>query len=95
MKVIYIGVFFSLVLLLSCSKPTVKESNEPTSGLPLTWENIFTKNYGAGRAILSPNGDYVAVTGRTENERGIFLIDLKNNSEPQFWVAGGSPWWYQ
>ncbi len=62
--------------------------------LPLTWENIYTKNYSAGRAVLSPDGSKVAVTARTADAAGIFLIDIANDQPPKFWIAGTSPSWF-
>lgn len=60
----------------------------------LTWETIFTKNYGAGQAVLSPDGSKVAITARTAEKSGIFLKEIANDAEPQFWIAGGSPAWF-
>lgn len=63
--------------------------------LPLTWENIFTKNHGARQAVLSPNGKYVAVVASTPENTGIFLINMdKPSASPRFLVAGSSPSWF-
>ena len=64
------------------------------SELPLTWENIYTKNYSAGQAVLSPDGTMVAITARTATQGGIFLKKIGSNAPPQFWVAGGAPSWF-
>ena len=62
--------------------------------LPLNWENIYTQNYSAGSAVLSPDGKWVAVTARTKQQRGIFIKEVDSEQAPQFWVAGGSPAWF-
>lgn len=62
--------------------------------LPLTWENIFTKNYGARQAAISPDGKYVAVVAATPENSGIFLIDVESSTS-SFLVAGSSPAWFR
>lgn len=62
--------------------------------LPLTWENIFTKNHGARQAVLSPDGKYAAVVATTEEQSGIFLIDVNQSNDHQFLVQGSSPSWF-
>ena len=62
--------------------------------LPLTWDNIFTKNTGAGQAVLSPDGSMVVITGRTATQGGIFIKNIDTDEPLQFWVAGGSPSWF-
>ena len=70
---------------------TITAQEEP---LPLTWENIFTKNYSAGRAVLSPDGSWIAVTARTASNSGIFLKEVNSDAAPKFWISGGSPAWF-
>ena len=84
----YFRYLFSVFFLISFGLMAQQES------LPLTWENIFTQNYGAGRAALSPDGKWVAVTARTPEQSGIFLKDVNSDAEAQFWIAGGSPSWF-
>jgi len=62
--------------------------------LPLTWENIYTKNYGAGSAVLSPDGNWVLVTARTADQGGIFIKKVNDDQPAQFRVSGGSPAWF-
>jgi len=62
--------------------------------MPLTWDNIFTKNYGARQTVLSPDGSMIAITARTAEQSGIFLKKVNSDEEPQFWVAGGAPSWF-
>lgn len=62
--------------------------------LPLTWQNIFTKNYGARQAVLSPDGSMVAITASTPTQSGIFLKKIGSAAPPQFWIAGNSPAWF-
>jgi len=62
--------------------------------LSLTWDNIFTKNYGAQQAALSPNGDRVIITARTSEQSGIFLKEINSTESPKFWISGRSPSWF-
>ncbi len=62
--------------------------------LPLTWENIFTKNYGARQAVLSPDGKHVAVVATTSEQSGIFLIDVNDATSTRFLTQGTSPAWF-
>jgi dipeptidyl aminopeptidase/acylaminoacyl peptidase len=78
----------SLALLLSLF---ITQAQNP---LPLTWENIFTKNHGARQAAISPDGKYVAVVASTTERTGIFLVEINGPDEPRFLVAGSSPAWF-
>jgi dipeptidyl aminopeptidase/acylaminoacyl peptidase len=71
---------------MACSLPAHSET------LSLTWENIFLKDFGAGRAVVSPDGKWVAVTARTEQGRGIYRVST-SDGEPEHWVEGDSPSW--
>ena len=44
----------------ACSFPS---TDPATDGIPLTLENIFRGGGGAGRAVLSPDGEMIAVSG--------------------------------
>lgn len=79
---------FSIAFLLTII--TVKSQKT----LPLTWENIFTKNHGARQAVISPDGKYVAVVASTPEKTGIFLIEVNSNSGPKYLVSGSSPSWF-
>ena len=59
--------------------------------LPLSWENIFTRNQGARQAALSPDGARVAVTASTPDVSGIFRVAVDRDPEPTPWVEGASP----
>ncbi|MDT0608006.1 S9 family peptidase [Croceitalea rosinachiae] len=80
----FLSVFFLISLGLEAQR-------EP---LTLTWENIFTQNYGASRAALSPNGKWVAITASTPEQRGIFLKEVESGAQAQFWISGSSPSWF-
>lgn len=62
--------------------------------LPMTWNNIFTKNYGARQAVLSPDGSMIVITARTANQSGIFLKKVDSDEDPKFWISGGAPSWF-
>ena len=62
--------------------------------LPLTWEHIFTQNFGARQAALSPDGEWVAITARTEDQSGIFIKEVASDAPPRFLTSGGSPAWF-
>ncbi|MEP1093801.1 MAG: alpha/beta fold hydrolase [Cyclobacteriaceae bacterium] len=83
--------YFAAIFFLGLTAFTTLYAQE---GLDLNWQNIFTKNYGAGQAVLSPDGNMVAVTARTAEQSGIFLIDLNNPESIIFWTTGSSPAWF-
>ena len=89
---IYLPICFHCLLIVIFFNTLNLKAQEET--LPLTWENIFTQNYGAGRAALSPDGKWVAVTARTSEQSGIFLKEVSSNSETEFWATGSSPSWF-
>ncbi len=62
--------------------------------LPLTWEHIFTQNFGARQAALSPDGNWVAITARTKDQSGIFIKELASDAPPKFLTSGGSATWF-
>ena len=70
------------------------EGNGQEEPLPLTWDNIYTKNYGVGRAALSPDGKWVVMTARTSDQVGLFLKEVDSNAPARFLVAGASPAWF-
>ncbi len=80
--------FFLTILFTAPYSATAQEN------LSLSWENIFTKNYGAGQATLSPDGSMVAITARTADQSGIFLKKIGSEEPPQFWIGGGAPSWF-
>ncbi|WP_419948335.1 prolyl oligopeptidase family serine peptidase [Candidatus Palauibacter sp.] len=65
--------------------------------IPLTLENIFTAGGGAGRAVLSPDGETIAVSGPAPggSGNGIHLVAWGEEAEgaSTFWVRGGSQVW--
>ena len=88
MKSLPLKSFFLLLIIV------IGISVQAQDQLPLTWENIFTKNYGARQAVLSPDGSNVAITARNAEQAGIFLKKVNSEETPQFWIAGSSPSWF-
>jgi len=88
MKSMRLKYFIAFITLFTSTLINAQES------LPLTWNNIFTKNYGAGQAVLSPDGSMIAITARTAERSGIFLKKVDSDEAPQFWIAGGAPSWF-
>ena len=66
-----------------------------SDALPLTWENIYTRNTGVRQAAISPDGTTVAATGVFEGQSGIFLIATKGDKTPKLWASGFSPVWFK
>ena len=64
--------------------------------LPLTWANIFAKNYGVREAVLSPDGKQAAVVASTPEGNGIFLISTEEAGQQLTspTVPGRSPAWH-
>lgn len=60
--------------------------------LTLTWDAIFTRAQGDRSAVLSPDGEWVAVTASDADGTRIYLVDT-DGGEPEPWVDGASPPW--
>ena len=80
-----------VLLLPACAAPVAEVEDR---ALPLTWENIFTRNRGARQAALSPDGAWVAVSAGTADFSGIFLVAVDGDRAPAPWVEGSSPVWF-
>jgi len=80
-----------LPVLAACrAAPVVRASDE----LPLTLENIYREGGGAGSAAISPDGEWIAVSGQESAGRGIYRVPATPGAgEPGLWVQGGSPTW--
>ncbi|WP_419942006.1 prolyl oligopeptidase family serine peptidase [Candidatus Palauibacter sp.] len=78
----------------ACSFP----STDPAADeIPLTLENIFRGGGGAGRAVLSPDGEMIAVSGPAPDDggSGIHLVPAgaEADGSATFWLRGGSQIW--
>ncbi len=63
--------------------------------VPLTIENIQTRNRGVNDVNLSPDGKSVAIVASTDAGRGIFVASTAEGSAaPQLWTVGGSLSWF-
>ena len=82
------------LLVLALSPACTEPAADTDDALPLSWENIFTRNQGARQAALSPDEARVAVTASTADFSGIFLVTVDGDPEPTPWVAGASPVWF-
>ncbi len=80
---------FLMIILVFCSIALSAQDK-----LPLTWQNIFTKNDGARQAAISPDGKFVAVVASYQGQRGIFLVEINDPANFKFWASGGSPSWF-
>ena len=85
-------VFAPILALLSGCTPSTSDIAD--DALPLSWENIFTRNRGARQVALSPDGAWVAVQASTLDFSGIFLVAVNEASAPAPWVEGSSPVWF-
>jgi len=61
--------------------------------IPLTIENIQTRNTGASAVTISPDGAWVAVSGSDASGRGLRLMRVDGSSQSG-WIAGAAPSWF-
>ena len=80
------------VLAVACVPAETQSGDPGPDELELTLENIYRNGGGAGRAVPSPDGRTIAVSGRTADGAGIHLLSVGGGS-PTFWVSGGSQTW--
>ncbi len=62
--------------------------------VPLTIENIQTRNRGASDVVLSPDGKWIAVTGGGAEGVGIYLVPADGAAAAQLWTKGSAPAWF-
>lgn len=63
--------------------------------VPLTIENIQTRNRGVSAAQLSPDGQWLAIVAATDSGRGIFATGTAEGVDtPRLLAVGGSPTWF-
>ena len=88
------GAALFALAVTACGSPA-PETGE--TGIPLTLENIFRRGGGAGRAVLSPDGATIAVSGPHPRAggSGIHLVPWGGAADgaSTFWVRGGSQVW--
>ena len=80
------------VLAVACVPAETQPGDPSPVELELTLENIYRNGGGAGRAVPSPDGRTIAVSGRSADGVGIHLQPADGGS-PTFWVSGGSHTW--
>src|SRR5690606_30420081 len=63
--------------------------------VPLTLEAIFRDRTSARSVAISPDGQWLAVSGRGADGAGIYLLPASAGPDdaPSFWVQGSSPHW--
>ncbi len=86
----------SLVLAVFVTLPTVSPLLARQSTLPLTLENIYGNRHRARQGVLSPDGQWVAVTANGPEGNGIYLVSTQDavaRTGP-LWVRGRSPAWF-
>lgn len=82
----------SAMALAGCAP--VEEAPAGSDGLALTLENIHRERGGAQQVDVSPDGAWLAVTGRSPLGRGLHLLPARpGEGEARLWVEGGSPAW--
>ena len=77
----------------ACAGPS---ADVTCDALPLTLENIFRGGGGAGRAVPSPDGERIAVSGPApDGGSGIHLVEWDGEADgaSTFWVRGGAHVW--
>jgi dipeptidyl aminopeptidase/acylaminoacyl peptidase len=83
-----------LVWAVSVTALPAQEAARPGADrIPLTIENIQTRNRGAFDVAISPDGRQVAVTASAEAGRGVFRVATETGAAT-LWIEGSSPAWY-
>ncbi len=62
--------------------------------VPLTIQNIQTRNRGAFDVAISPDARWVAVTAAGSAGTGIYLVPMDGATAPTFWATGSAPAWF-
>ncbi len=86
-------VLCSLALSLSGAGSARAQTAADPAGLPLTLDDIYRNAGGAAAAVLSPDGDWLAVSGRGPAGAGVYRVAADGREPPGLWTRGGSPAW--
>ncbi len=62
--------------------------------VPLTIENIQTRNRGAADVAISPDGKWIATTGSGAEGPGIYLVPVDGTAAPKLWTKGSAAAWF-
>jgi dipeptidyl aminopeptidase/acylaminoacyl peptidase len=81
------------IALLAAALAAPLAAQAQTAPLEVNWENVFKNNTGARDTAISPDGAVVAVTARTADRTGIFLVPV-TGGQPKFWVEGTGAEWF-
>lgn len=82
------------IVYISCllALPTHVIAQE--AAIPLTLENINYRNTGASAVSISPDGEWITVTGQGPSGAGIYILNGRDPGvEPEFWMEGRSLHW--
>jgi len=84
-----------LALAAACaaSGPMEARAQEAAVELPLTLDNIHRGAGGAGAIALSPDGEWLAVTGAGPDGAGLYLVSAAGGDPRLRADPGGSPTW--
>ena len=86
------GVALATCLSFLLALPTLASAQE--GALPLTLENINRRSAGASAVSVSPNGEWIAITGQGPSGSGVYLLNGRDGSaEPELWIEAGSLHW--
>ena len=72
----------------------IGSTGQAQAPVPLTIENIQTRNRGASEVVLSPDGKWIAVTGGAAEGPGIYLVPTDGAATARLWTKGAAPAWY-
>ena len=64
------------------------------SPVPLTIENIQTRNRGASEVVLSPDGRWIVATGAGVEGPGIYLAPVDGSAPEKLMAKGGATAWF-
>src|SRR5262245_2758869 len=84
-----------LVFAVALSAGPIRPLLARQTAVPLTIENIQTRNRGVFDAAPSPDGRWVAATAVGPDGPGIYLVPLAPGPAAKLWIKGAAgPAWF-
>ncbi len=88
------AVVAGVLAAIGCGADPERAIGQERSATALTLENIVGRQAGARQAALSPDGQWVALTGEGPQGAGIHVVRVAGSGAPTLLTPGSNPSWF-
>jgi dipeptidyl aminopeptidase/acylaminoacyl peptidase len=89
-----VAVVAGALAAMGCGADPERAIGQERSTTALTLENIVGRQAGARQAALSPDGQWVALTGEGPQGAGIHVVRAAGSGAPTLLTPGSNPSWF-